>query len=95
VIVQDIPRTNAEKQKYNTPADLENLVAIFTTAQNSADASLTGPITLYQNQKMAFLSEDFITFLNSHNLFRNQILSMLQGILEDAVTLKKNIEKSN
>jgi hypothetical protein len=73
VIISAIPRNKAELENYTSPADLENLVNVFTTAQDSAKQTLPDPVTLYQNEKITLLSQDIVDFLNSHIAFRNQL----------------------
>ncbi|MEI8091156.1 MAG: hypothetical protein WCG98_02670 [bacterium] len=94
VIISDVAANKANLEDVGVKAAQQASLEKYTAAMDAANKSLKDPISLYQDQKIALLGEDVISFLDSHQVFRNTFVTNLLGMLEDASTLKSNIQNS-
>ena len=51
-------------------------------------------VSLYQQQKYTFLSQDIFSFLKSHQQFWEYMFTSLVDVLGDATTLQQKIEQA-
>jgi len=92
VVIADVAKNNAELEPV---ASADTSAATFAAVQQAYNSSLSNPIALYQEQKNALLSEDVISFLQSHIAFWDSFFKVSVDMLQDATTLRQKIEDSN
>ena len=75
-------------------ADNYDKYIVIATQSTDKAATLPNPIALYQQQKDALLSEDVISFLQSHVEFWNYFASATADMAQEATRLRSKIENN-